>query len=170
MDNRQKSLIEGLMANKVSHDDFRTQLPLYGDDKRNFLIDSIAHAKERNDGVELELALFTGFKFGLFTADVAPLLADVLQATWHTSHEDIAGILKDLRQPSSVEPLAQAIKSRFEYLDYNDSASFANKCLWALAAVNNTEAWQFIRETQKSDSRDDVRATADHLLQKLRAN
>ena len=78
--------------------------------------------------------------FGVLTADLGPVLAELLLLPWHQQHEDIAQTLQKLRVPSTVDALAKAALVKYDHLAYNDSHAFARKCTWALADIGTLEA------------------------------
>jgi hypothetical protein len=80
---------------------------------------------------------------------LVPVLCDLLSATWHECHEDIALTLQQIRDPRASRALGQAAILKFEYLDYDNSYAFARKCIWALADIGTDEAKQWLLELSK---------------------
>ncbi|WP_337043901.1 hypothetical protein [Emticicia sp. 17c] len=64
-------------------------------------------------------------------------LCELLQLPWHFKHEDIAMLLKDIADPSTVDCLYKASELKFDYLNYDDSYQFARKCIKALSAISD---------------------------------
>jgi hypothetical protein len=67
-------------------------------------------------------------------------LCSLLQMPWHTKHEDIAMLLKELADPSTVDCLFKTAELQFEYLEYDDTYQFARKCIKALSSIGNENA------------------------------
>lgn len=71
----------------------------------------------------------------------APLLAKLLLADWHDSHEDIAFELGLIGDPSTVDSIAKAIVTPFEHLvEWGNLGEFQRKCAFALARIGTTES------------------------------
>jgi hypothetical protein len=92
------------------------------------------------DARTVESALVLAFCFKVLTADLAPLLVELLLLPWHYKHEDIASALQGLRVPGTADALAQAALVKHDYMDADDSYPFARKCIWALADIGTREA------------------------------
>jgi hypothetical protein len=92
------------------------------------------------DAGAIDTALLLAVRFKLLTADLAPLLAELLLVPWHQKHEDIALALQRLRVPATIDALARAAVIKHSYLAYNDSHALARKCTWALADIGTPEA------------------------------
>ena len=77
-------------------------------------------------------------------------LCELLQMHWHTKHEDIAMLLKDIADPASVECIYEATELQFDYLDYDDTYQFARKCIKALSVIGNENAINKLNILSKS--------------------
>lgn len=88
---------------------------------------------------DVEHALILASHFGL-SPSYAGILCALLGEDWHFKHEDIAGALQDLREPSAVGSLYEAALRKFGYLAYDDSTALARKCTWALHDIGTPEA------------------------------
>jgi hypothetical protein len=106
--------------------------------------------KERNHE-DLGCALLIGLTFG-FAPKQTDLLCSLLEADWHQSHEDIVGILADLRAPNAVGALERTAHALYEYLDYDEFFGLARKCTWALADIATPEAHQALTRLAASDN------------------
>jgi hypothetical protein len=82
---------------------------------------------------------------------IVPILCDLLSATWHHRHEDVALTLQRIRDPRASRALAAAAILKFAYLDYDDSYAFASKCTWALADIGTEEAKQLLLDLSQVD-------------------
>lgn len=116
----------------------------------NYCLGLITEAAENKDADKLEEALTIGFTIKAFSTDFSKILCRVLQENWHYSHENIASILKDLQDPSTVSYLFEAAQLNFEYLEYDDTYQFARKCIKALAAIDDEEAIGMLRALLRS--------------------
>lgn len=65
------------------------------------------------------------------------MLNELLLATWHEQHENIAFILEGKKSPDSVNALYNTALIKFDYLNYDDTYELARKCIKALSAINN---------------------------------
>jgi hypothetical protein len=166
MTNQQVDLIDRLMSGSIDEEEFRRRFPADVTRGTNFLVDELWNAMRDRDEVAVDQVLFVGFRFKLFDERTTAPLISLLGSDWHHSHENIASVFQKLRDPSTVDALFAATKSRHAYLEYNDSASFAVKCLWALYAIGTEPARERISEVMESDCRDEVKETAANLLNK----
>lgn len=94
--------------------------------------------KSRNSD-DVQCVLIVGHAFG-FASDHVGVLARLLEADWHVSHEDIVSALDKLRSPEAVNALYRATQWIPEYLSYDDSRALAVKAIWALGKLSGGEA------------------------------
>ena len=62
-------------------------------------------------------------------------LNEMLISDWHYQHENIALLLEQSCDPSSIEYLYDAAKTQYEYLEYDENYALAVKCIWALGKI-----------------------------------
>ena len=105
---------------------------------------------ERNAG-DVERLMTLAYKYGL-SRSWAQVLCDLLESDWHHSHETIALALQDIRQPSTVACLHRAAERRYAYLDYDDSAALARKCIWALHDIGTPDAIEALKSLAERSS------------------
>lgn len=132
-------LIRKLTLGKISEDDFLLSFPYNpAKDKTYFLraLDGLLLSKNADD---LEHVLLLGFHFG-FPEESAIVLCKLMLEEWHTQHENIALVLKDLRCPDSVDCLFSTALKKFLYLEYDESNALAVKCIYALRAIGTDRA------------------------------
>ena len=98
---------------------------------------------------------------------VTPILCSLLIRNDHESHEDLADTLQDLRDPRSVECLFDRVQRRLPYLDYNDSAALARKCVWALHDIGTVEAIEKL-DALSNDPREEISNEVAARLQAIR--
>lgn len=92
----------------------------------------------------VDAALILCVCFGLTPAHVSALV-ELVTAPWHARHEDVALALEQLCHPDSVEALYEAASETYRTvpsLQHDTGHAFARKCVWALARIGSTEAWE----------------------------
>lgn len=104
----------------------------------------------KNSEMVEEAMLLTDF-LKLFSAKFSSLLCKLLQEDWHYKHEDIAMILKEIKDSSTVDCLFNAAQLNFDYLAYDDTYQFARKCIKAISEINNDEAIEKLIILAKTD-------------------
>jgi hypothetical protein len=102
-------------------------------------------AVERQDGLDVEMALVLGAKFG-FTVDHLDLLVQLASTGWHHKHEDVVSALGQLRSPAAVPALYHAAWWVPDYLDFDESRALAVKAIWALGGTPGPEAEQALKQ------------------------
>lgn len=95
------------------------------------------------------------------------LLCALLERDDHEAHEEIADALQDLRAPSTVACLFARTNRPLAYLEYDDGAALARRCVWALHDIGTPEAIGKLR-LLSSDSREEVSGEATARLAALR--
>jgi hypothetical protein len=98
-------------------------------------------AADRQDGMDVEMALIVCATFG-FTMDHLGPLVQLASADWHHKHEDVVSALGQLRSPAAVEALYHAAWRVPDYLDFDESRALAVKAIWALGGTPGAEAEQ----------------------------
>lgn len=79
--------------------------------------------------------------------DYTAILLSLLDESWHTSEEDIVGILELIKDPKSIDKLYDVA---VHVPDYDDMRALSKKCMWALSAINTPEAINKLELLQKS--------------------
>ncbi len=118
----------------------------------------LGDAIDREDGDDVEAALFVCFVFGI-TPDHLELLVRLVSADWHHRHEDVANALDGLRSPDAVGALYHLTQWVPEYLAWDEDRGLARKAVWGLAKTPGPEAEQALR-LLLDDPDDHVRAYA----------
>lgn len=77
--------------------------------------------------------------------DYTEILLQLLDEKWHTSEEDIVGVLELIKDPKSVDQLYEVA---INVPDYDDMRALAKKCMWSLSAINTPEAIQKLKLLQ----------------------
>ncbi len=140
-----------LAEKKVSKEGF-LKLLMRGEDPEEVVRQVLAEAIDSKVPDHIECALIVGFNFG-FTQKNLPLLMQILSDSWHFRHEDAVDALATLRSPMAVEALYRATLWVPEYLDFDDSRALASKAIWALGAIDGSEATDaLLRLAESGDS------------------
>ena len=111
--------------------------------------DRLVDAINRKDNAQLEYALAAVSSEGL-ALDLIPILIDLLGATWHRRHEDVASFLQQVKPVDAVPALkAAALQSYPQY--YDDGLALIRKCTWTLADIGTPEARSALQQISQVD-------------------
>jgi len=116
----------------------------------DFILKTLKAARQTMNADDVDCTIMLATRLELLTADLAPVLAELLLETWHHKHEDIARSLQNLCVPESADALASAALIKHEYLEYNDSHALARKCVWALADIGTSRARRHLEELART--------------------
>ena len=140
MKKRINPLISSLYSNMVSKEEFIREYFKHIPCNNEYVLALIEKGIVNKDDIAIEEAivlLYTGF----FSINIfAKKLCELLTVFWHKKHEDIAVLLKEIADPSTVNCLFEATELEFDYLDYDESYQFARKCIKALSAIGDKNA------------------------------
>jgi hypothetical protein len=136
---KKKELIIDFILNRISKKEFLDKYSVDASDIQEHVLFLINSAYDRKNNEELEQAFLLGFSFG-FTKDYVQILCLLLLEDWHCQHENIAMIFQLLKDPKSINCLYEGIQLKFDYLAYNDSKTFIEKCAWALGDIKTPES------------------------------
>ncbi len=81
-------------------------------------------------------------------SDYTDILLKLFDEDWHTSEEDIISVLELIKDPKSVDKLYEVA---LDVPDYDDMRAIAKKCMWALSAINTSDAIQRLKMLEKVD-------------------
>ncbi len=93
-------------------------------------------------------------------------LSELLLVSWHTKHEDIASLLKNIASPNTVENLHKAVELKLDYLEYDDTFQLARKCIKALSRINNEQAIDKLKLLSNSENEVISKYAEKELVQK----
>jgi hypothetical protein len=145
-----KKAVINLAAKRLSREDFTRCYPpasATGYDVERLLDDAIE--TRDSDAVSVALTLAALFNVPVST----PMLADLLPAEWHKSHEDVVLMLQATADSRAVSALSEAALTWHSYLDQRgDLVGFARKCTWALADIGSDEARAALARIASSDN------------------
>jgi hypothetical protein len=115
------------------------------------------------DGEALEYALIVIFAFGMPDRS-RRLLAELLRAEWHQSHEDLVTLVGELHDPATLDALRAMTEWVPDYLGFDESQALARKAVWAILGIPGDQSAEILQELLASDS-GAVREEAAHVLQ-----
>jgi hypothetical protein len=147
-----KLLIETLYSGSISNDEC---IELYfpsGKFDENFCLLLLETGLQEQDYDVVEEAVVVLVASGQVSKRFTNVLCNLLLSDWHYKHEDIAMLLKEIRDPETVDCLYRATQMQFEYLDYDDTYQFARKCIKALAAIDNEAGITKLRSLAASET------------------
>lgn len=164
MNQKEKSLIADLMANRISKQQLEQLYPVPLTDE--YVIDLLKSSINKKDSEGLIFAIILVYSKELFSDTLLPLLEPILIEDWHQIHEDIAFLLQKLKSPTSAKWLFQAATMTFNYLEYDEFFALSRKCMWTLSAIDTPESKEMIRKLAASDN-EVIREHAVEQLEKL---
>lgn len=152
MTEEQKNFILDMASGEISEVEFLDRYPvdLRGDNS-TYISQSLDKARAKRDEVQLECILILLFRFGEAKWHF-DILCQLLQEDWHMQHENIVLLLKDLKNPKSVDCLYWAALANLPYLDYDESHALAVKSIFTLDAIDTDEARDKLRLLTKSEN------------------
>lgn len=168
MDAGQEQLLMRLCAGEIDAPSFLRDSGLGASDVPLEVARCLSEASANQDSDGIECALLLGFSFTM-PDNIRDILHELVAEPWHTSHEDMIGILQNFAHASSIPYLVRAIqlKPSLQYLDYDDYGSYYKKCLWALHAIGTPAAFEAIKNcATASDST--LSEQAEYRLRKMR--
>lgn len=146
----EKIHVDNLMMDRISKNKF---LRLTGV-KKNYLSDEILELLEvsfiEKSSQKTEIAIYLVFKYELLSKKYVVTLNSLLVSDWHEQHENIAMLLQEAKNVSSVEFLHKAIGLNLNYLDYDEAYALEVKCIWALGDIGNDEAKEKLQHLVES--------------------
>jgi hypothetical protein len=163
----QRKLISRYRPGSSSDEEFVAEFGVDPRQDRDFVPSELRDAMANQMPGDLEDAMYLAFRFDL-SRSWAPLLAQLLEEEWHTSHEDLAEALQDIREPSTVEALFYTAQKRLPYLAYDAAFALAVKCIWALHDIGTDAAIEKLGHLASSEA-PPIRAAAKERLAALAA-
>ena len=139
MEKKQRALVIDLALKRISTESFVAEFGVDPRTDHEFVREELGQALNQKSADDVGCAMLLAFLFG-FSRSWAPLLGTLLCEDWHHSHEDIASVLQDIRDSSTVDALYETALKRHPYLDYDDAFVLAVKCIWALHDIGTTAA------------------------------
>ncbi|TDH23953.1 hypothetical protein EXU57_15780 [Segetibacter sp. 3557_3] len=161
-----ESLILDLISGQMSDEEFLRKFPVDLKENKIFILERLQEVYTSRNADLVEYALMLGFRFHSFTCAFSEVLANLLLANWHTTHEDIPRILEGLRDSRTVNALYEACGLKLKYLAYDDNFGLARKCIYALGAIGSEEATEKLMLLSRSPNKV-IQGFADRQLKAL---
>ena len=159
----EKDLIIAMTVGKISEEEFYRRYPV--DVSREYQIGLLETAYREQNADDIEHAVLLGYALK-YSAEHVDILCRLMVEKWHMQHENIAGIMQELKAPESVDCLYQAAVVDLDYLDYDEAYALAVKCAWALGAVRTEQAREKLQLLAKNEN-PVKRDAALHQLERL---
>jgi hypothetical protein len=140
-----------LAIGRMSTENFIAKFGVDPRTDHEFVRQELECALNKKSARDVELAMILAHRFVL-CASWSTMLAELLHADWHISHEDVASALQDIRDPSTVDALYEAALKRHPYLDYDEAFALAVKCIWALHDIGTGPAREKLALLAQSDN------------------
>ncbi len=150
MTNQSKALIIDLALKRISIDEFLKRYPVDPRVDAGHIDNLLRQASTQRDGKAVEAALILSSVFDIPVR--AALLGDLIAADWHEQHENLARLLQQAGDPSTVANLVVAAVARHPYLEFDDAFALARKCTWALADIGTVEARHALMRLTSNDN------------------
>lgn len=161
----EQELIRDCACEKIIDEEFMRIFPRSLDEPHDLvrgLLEPCIHGGERH---EVELVLLLGFVLEIYDESFASLLAELLLADHHTSHEDVAKLLQDLRVPDTVDALAKRCENSPPWAtDLDGGAAVFRKCVWAIHDIGTADAKEAL-QTLTESTHGSVREYAERRLE-----
>lgn len=151
--NEQHDTIWSYSQGKTSRERLLSELGLdktnIVDEVRRELLEAISSRAMRH----VEAALYVSSSLRVEPRSILDLICKLLNEDWHINHEDLIGMLQELADSTTIPALqaAIALKSKLEYLSYDDYGSYYKKCMWALHDIGTADAIAVIKQCAHSD-------------------
>jgi hypothetical protein len=112
----------------------------------------LEEAEQGRNGEDLGCAMVVGFTFG-FAEKHCAVLCRLMDANWHTDHENLVGALEGIgiKNQTTIDALVKATETRPTYLDYDEFRALAVKAIWALAKMEIPAADEKLAGIAKSE-------------------
>jgi hypothetical protein len=134
-----KKLIEDLLSEKVTRDEFLQLFSVNLDINNGYILEqlNIAYTTTDSDLLDYVIPVVSFDTNFPNTEKYVQIFCQLLREDWHYRHEDIVSLLEGIKSPNSIEDLFDTASKKFEYLDYDETYSLARKCTYALAAIKS---------------------------------
>lgn len=140
MISQKNKLLNSLISGAITNEEFIRQYSIDANIDDEYCLRLFEEGFDTESSEIIEEGIIVGTTVDCFSNKFSNIFCKLLQEDWHFKHEDIARILQDLRDSSTVDCLFNAAQLHFEYLDYDDTYQFARKCIKALSAIDNDAA------------------------------
>ena len=137
----EKHLLEQWENGNITTDAFKAQFPIDVNHNAQYVINEINSASKSVKNTTLDSLIHL-----IYLCDNKAPFVDVLNALLlnpnHKSHQLVTKTLQNLKHPSSVKFIKQALETDFDYLNYTASEPevIAKWFSWALFSIETEEA------------------------------
>jgi len=135
--NERKKLIISLMKKVIDYCTFSESFR--GGDGEIDICKELRLAYDLKDGQYVDLLLYVA-EFIKFEFVCIDLLNELITSDWHQKHEELARLLQIYKSETSVDALYKAALLHLDYREYDEDFILADKCIRALAQINNSDA------------------------------
>ena len=130
--------------------DIRLIIPYRKQQYTDSLLELINEARFQKNDLLLECSLIASERDGL-NNKYTDIFCKLLEENWHYSQEDIAEYLEELKDINSIDTLfSVALLDESKYDD--EPIPLANKCIWALGAINDKKSLKKFRCLQLQEN------------------
>ncbi len=130
------SLILDLALGKLSRPEFLLAFRPFSADPSSLIIFCLQESYEERSPDGVDRAMLLGYSFQ-FTTSHVEILCKLAFADWHFKHEEIARALDIIRDPCAIDALEYLARTKYPYLEYDDSRALAVKAIWALGNLGS---------------------------------
>ncbi|SEK85653.1 hypothetical protein SAMN04487787_104169 [Kosakonia sacchari] len=137
MISEKKNLIISLMKKDIDFSRFLNEFNETYDELE--ICNELILAREAKDGEFVDLLLYLAAVVS-YEFKCIDVLNDLITDDWHEKHEELVRLLGFYKSTSSVNSLYYAALLNLSYRDYDEDFVLADKCIRALAKINNKDA------------------------------
>ena len=170
MTEKEKSIIDEFHSRDISQEMFYEKFPINIRADKQYVIQKINSAIERQNNEDLDYALTLMYlvEDGMYFIDV---MNNLLLEPNHCKHQEITRFLQDMKHPSSIEFIRKVLLTNYDYLEYTGSESRAISGWFshALYQIGTKEAIDVIKEFSHSED-EGIREEMIYRLNKLEKN
>lgn len=147
-----ENIFEAYFGNQINLDDFIKELGICEVNFLESILPEMEEAFRTQDDVRVEHLVYAlclweermGVKNEQGLEKCVDQLNELLLASWHHSHEDIAWLLQKISLPKSIQYLFEAIDLRPQYLTWDDNYSFEKKCVRAIYHIGKETSFLYL--------------------------
>lgn len=158
--------VDMLMSGKITKEKFLKLINVKEADLFDEIYEFINFSVLEESCENVEIAIHLIFLYNLNSNAFVKIFNNMLISDWHEEHENLAILLQQLRNESSVKYLYEAIGQKHDYLEWDYNHAFEVKCIWALGDIGNVDAKEKLSFLLNSDI-DIIRTNAQKQLDRL---
>jgi hypothetical protein len=149
----EKRLLKQWENGAITTDAFKAQFPIDVQNNASYAVDKINKALKSDKNKALNSLIHL-----IYLCDNKAPFIDILNALLlnphHKSHQFVTKNLQQLKHPSSVTFIEQALATNFDYLNYTGSEPevIAKWFSWALFSIGTEEAVNTLKQYAQSDN------------------